>query len=190
MRFGAENEQVLKKLAMVGNDQKSLGALAYIVGGDYKRISAKDSQELLREYYGIERVLGEINEKDFPEFYDECEKNIDKKSVSNSNYYNQLEKIAVKFEVPVYVLLILGYPYSWRCKYLHGNYISPIFMAYNDDEYCGLKILNYFLSRFLEKEIPLMFSGNYWNDNKMESIIKMIEKCYPDDYKKYINLQD
>ena len=96
-----------------------------------------------------------------------------------------MKPLADDFEVPVYVLLVLGYPYHWRCKYLHGNHIVPLFMAHNDDDFCCLKIINYFMDRFLEEEIPKMFKEDYWNDKKYDAVVQMIKKCDEKPYKKY-----
>ena len=184
--FGLESvKEIRKDLLISSKDGLSIGALSYIIGGSYKKITPTEALELKNQYFETERILGKMEESEIPVLYDECMETLQNDSEKHSNCYIALKHVADCFEVPVYVHLLLGYPYHWRCKYLHGNYIAPLFVDINSDELKCLRVLNYFMDRFLESEIPSLFEEHYWNEEKYRAVLKMLEKCESTAYKKY-----
>ena len=184
--FGLESvKEIRNDLLISSKDGLSIGALSYIIGGNYRKITPKDAEELRIPYLETERILGKVEEETISALYDECLNALKKDSDKHSDIYRALKRIADCFEVPVYVYLLLGYPYHWRCKYLHGNYIAPLFVDYNSDELKCLRVLNYFMDKFLATEIPSVFEENYWDEDKYKAVLKMLEKCDGEAYKKY-----
>lgn len=187
-KFGLTNDQKIRNdLIISARDSLSIGALAYIIGGNYKIISPTEAISLNNKYFETEKILGSIKKDNYERFYEECLSDITQDNINHDEKYMTLSQISACFEVPVYVYLLLGYPYHWRCKYLHGNYIAPLFVEYNSDEVKCLKLLNYFMDRFLSKEIPAMFKQSYWTDEKYYLVLNMLKKCNKEAYKKYEN---
>lgn len=177
--------EIKKVLRISTQDSLSIGALAYIIGGNYRKISPEEAVDLKDKYLETERILGNLEDKGIPAFYDECFRALKNDSEKHGDSYTALKQIADCFEVPVYTYLLLGYPYHWRCKYLHGNYIAPLFVDRNSDELKCLQVLNYFMDRFLGTEIPASFEENYWNEDKYRAVLEMLKKCENAAYKKY-----
>ena len=50
-----------------------------------------------------------------------------------------------------------------------------LIMAYNDYEITSLNTINYFLERFLNENIPMMFQEDFWDENKQKQAVSYIE---------------
>ena len=59
--------------------------------------------------------------------------------------------------ITFYGFILCEYAYYLRCKYFHGNRTITLLSTYNEREVCILRLLCYFLDRFLIENIPGMF---------------------------------
>ncbi|MCR5586725.1 MAG: hypothetical protein K6F77_04255, partial [Lachnospiraceae bacterium] len=87
--------------------------------------------------------------------------------------------------VPLFVFMVLGYPYYWRCKYFHGNNIGPLFMAHNEDDLKILFVINYFMDKFINDYLPKIFDEDYWNEEKYEKSLNYVKELEEGIYKRY-----
>jgi len=183
-----DGERLRNEFCIAGKDASSIGAMSFYLCGNYRKINPEIARSLWLEYINLERYLGRIELSDIDQFYEDLLElnSADEPSSMLQEKYDKLYSLAEPFEVSPYVLILIGYPYHWRCKYLHGNYIAPLFCAHNDDELRMLTVCNYFMDKFLTDEIPNMFSDDYWNEKKYDSVIRMLEKCEIEAYRKFI----
>lgn len=179
--FGLNNRSELNNnLKIKGKDGLCLGLLSYLIGGKYRKITPQLSVELKYQYLNFEKEICKYN--DIKCLYNDFTEQLN--SSKRLDKYEKLYNSADEFNVPLYVFMILGYPYYWRCRYLHGNSLAPLFMAYNEDDLKILQIMNYFLDRFIDKTIPMLFSEK-WDEEKYKCALKYLEECESDIYKNY-----
>ncbi len=84
--------------------------------------------------------------------------------------FEPINDLAAKLSITPYGLMLLEYPYHWRCRYFHGERVTLLFSGYNGRELSILRVLNRILTGFLTREIPKMFSGAFFTDEMRSAI--------------------
>ena len=165
-----DNQTLHKSLQLVGKDGLSIGATSWLLKKQYKPISADDAKKLFPRYCAVEKNLSHLTEEHIKHLYEESYRNL-VEGHSMSDGFAELEKEIAVFGLPVFSFLLLGYPYYWRCRYLHGNHAPALFLAFNDPELDSLRVMNYFMKRYLTENLRLMFRDDYWDDEKTECVL-------------------
>lgn len=172
-----KNHPIQKVDKILGNDSGSIGALMNILGcGKSKPIRSKQTEYKI-EYAQVGDCLQSLSPEEIESLYGllSQEKTRPRADGLRKNL-KPINTLAQKLSITPYGLLLLEYPYHWRCRYFHGNRATILFSAYNDRELSILRTLNYFLSEFLRNEIPLLFSKEYFDQAKYNTIYKY---CHP-----------
>lgn len=184
LKLKSKNE-LKKGICISGKDAVCIGAFSYILGGKYRKITPEISDELKFNYFDFEKEICKYDLSDIPYLYDDFKRMMFQDSLGNNDQYKLLNQIIEPFDVSLFVFMILGYPYYWRCKYFHGNKIGPLFMAHNEDDLKILYVINYFMDRFLGEYIPMVFKKEYWNENKYKLVLEFLEKYETQFYNSY-----
>ena len=87
------------------------------------------------------------------------------------------------FNVKLFIFLLYIYPYDKRCNLFHGDGATLLISMFKDPELAHLNVINYFLDRFLNQEIPRIFEKNYWSEEKHERAKSFYEKWKKDQLK-------
>ena len=163
-------------LKIAGRDSESIGLLSWLLDPQYTDISNKDKlRDLWKNNYEVERILTDYAVSDIEELYRETLNNLGGEPLPSK--YRVFMKRAEAFNVKPYPFFLLIYPYNLRCKYFHGNIPTILFAAYNDYELSVLRVVNFFISTFLNEHIPRLFKDDFWTDmeqKKAESYIEYI----------------
>ena len=101
--------------------------------------------------------------------YEESRKHLDNRCAPDDPY-RELYEAADTMGIPLFVYLLLIYPYMLRCNYFHGSKVQPVISAYTDPEIFDLWIINRFLERFLNDAIPEMFAPGPMAEDEYEKI--------------------
>lgn len=154
-----------------------IGILVWLQQGRYRKFAADEAEAIWAKDYEVERALQHISDEEIIGLYDYCVHGFtDQTSVTR--IAEKIKQRADEFEVGLFPFLLLEYPYHLRCRLLHGDRITSLFMAYNDYEVGMVKTVNYFLETFLNEEIPRMFLPEFWNDEKQEKYLDFVETIY------------
>ena len=184
-KFRIDEDAKLKgNLKLVGNDSLSIMVLVSQIYEDYQ-VPEEDFDQLWAHFYDTEKCLMELRQSDIEKLYDDSLSWMTGTPVSVE--MKPLNACAERFGSPLFTYLLLIYPYHWRCNYLHGNRTTLLFSAYNDYELAALHTVNYFIDRFLNENIPEMFSDNYWTEEKQsraEEFLKRTKDGYLKAYDK------
>jgi len=76
-------------------------------------------------------------------------------------YDDPLEEISAEFQISEYGILLFIIPYYWRCRFFHGNNSTLLFSTHNDWNRSVLSVMNLYLERFLNVNIPKMFEQDF-----------------------------
>ncbi|MBO5461572.1 MAG: hypothetical protein J5983_07245 [Ruminococcus sp.] len=147
-----------------------------------KEQNNRGENKFLNYQYELERLFLSIDEENYPELYDEAYNRIVCTAMdtipSKEGLTPVLNKIQDLFDemmkenknledvtlrVPLFYYLCFWYLYLWRCLLVHGSHIDELFLEHNSAEEKTLKIMSYFLERFLNDHIPLIFNEDYLN---------------------------
>ena len=162
------------KLKVCGKDAESMGLVSWLLDEQYTDISDRNRlRDLWKNNYVIESILQKYSISDIEKLYTAAEDELKGKALPSE--YSQLKDRAEKFNVKLYLFLLLIYPYNLRCKYFHGNSPTILIAAYNDYEISALETVNYFLTQFLNEKIPEMFSDDFWTDEKQKKAERYVE---------------
>ena len=155
-------------------DADSIGLVSWLVYPQYATESErKELKQKWANNYDVERIVENYNIDDIKKLYDSAKKEL--KGETLPKEYAELANRAAEFKVNVYSFFTFVYPYYLRCKYFHGNSPTVLLAAYNDYEIRTLELVNYFLTMFLNEEIPAIFKDDFWDDKKQKSAIEYIE---------------
>ena len=169
--YGAGKDEADK--LCISTESQLIGSLAWKFDGQYRGLSKKESDKLWSHFYDTERELGKLGEGDRGRLYREAlEALAGDKELPEA--YEKLGQCASRFGVSLFSYLLLIYPYHLRCKFLHGDRSTLLVAAYNDYEINVLRAVNYFLWRFLDREIPKMFREDFWTGKEQEEMEKYI----------------
>lgn len=169
---------VPQKLLIAEKDSEEKGVISWMIGHQFPEVgkSARiaEIKGLWENDYSVERELQGYDESDIKELYEAAMLKLSGSEISEK--FKVLEQRADQFEQELFPFLLIEYPYYWRCKYLHGNRVSTLITAFNDYEMGVLHTINYFLTMFLKTEIPKMFSGDFWDEEKQEDVRKYLRR--------------
>lgn len=155
-------------------DSRSIGALCWILCSEkYRVITRKEADALWKDNYRTESLICNLNENQIQELYAASKAELGGTPLPPE--YKELSQCAELFGLPLFNYLLLTFPYHWRCNLFHGNRATILFTAYNDYEVRVLHTVNYFLSRFLNEEIPKMFEDTFFEPNyeKMKAFMRL-----------------
>ena len=165
--------EVSGKLKILGRDAESMGAVAWQLDPHFPSINDKTRlTELWQGNYVIENELRSYSAENARDLYDSAVAALTEENINPR--YEALNRRAAEFDMALFPFLLIEYPYNWRCKYLHGNRTTALFMAYNDYEMGVLTTINYFLERFLDTAIPEMFSDSFWSEEKQTKVMEFM----------------
>ena len=169
--YGAGKDEADK--LCISTEAQLIGSLAWKFDGHYRYLGKKEADKLWNHFYDTERELGKLGAGDLERLYGEAwEALAGDKELPEA--YKKLGQCAARFGVSLFSYLLLVYPYHLRCKFLHGSRSTLLVAAYNDDEVNVLRAANYFLGRFLDREIPKMFREDFWTGKEQEEMEKFI----------------
>ena len=116
-------------------------------------ISSQNEREQNKQFYHKMKDLlsGMKNDK---ELYDSAF------SKRKDIRFEKLQECAGELKMDLFPLLLFEFPYYLRCNYFHGNQCTILISSYNDYELRCLETVNYFLDRFLDERIPMLFAIN------------------------------
>ncbi|MCR5796229.1 MAG: hypothetical protein K6G61_12885 [Solobacterium sp.] len=135
---------------------------------------SEDKGEKKKETFYTNKLLYECTGEDIDDLYDDALANLDSE-VGEGNPYKPLYNATDAIGIPLYVYLLLVYPYMLRCNYFHGNTVQPVIAGYRDPEIFDLNIINRFLERYLTEKIPTMFEDQVIDDESFEYIKRICE---------------
>ena len=135
----------------------------------------KGFKDNMRTFHNIERELKLLNNKDVAQLYDVAFSLMNGMNSKCNEKYKRLHEFAEEYGCPLYLILLLEMPYHLRCEYVHGN--NPLLMlAYETNiELNTLRVVNYFLKKFLNDNIPSMFTDGFFDDSKYETILSFVK---------------
>lgn len=125
-------------------------------------------------YQSTNHLLYACVKKGPDDLYEDAYDNLDNE-MREGCPYNPLYEAAGKIGLPLYVYLLLIYPYQLRCSYFHGSKAQPVISGYRDPEIFDLKIINRFLERYLTEKIPVILTRKEMDEADMEMIRKYCE---------------
>lgn len=176
----AEKRHPIQKAdKILGNDSRSIGALINILNCGKSKPSRNMQKNYRAEYARVGDCLKLLSVEEIECLYELLfmQKTVLQVSGLSENL-KPINILSQKLSITPFALLLLEYPYHWRCRYFHGNQATILFSTYNDRELSILRTLNYFLSEFLRNEIPLLFSKEYFDQTKYNTIYKY---CHPNE---------
>lgn len=162
-----KNEKVGNTFKMIGLDNPSQGALAVTLAPEVfflKRIS--DDKHQRKVLHDTNRALCGVDLTRMGEMYDEMKSNLNSSFVPHSAFA-QLYQIAKDYptgkgtSLPAFLYYLVVYPYWLRCNYFHGSKAQPVVAACNEPEISDLRVVNFFLQRFLMENIPRMYGDRF-----------------------------
>ena len=168
-----EDEDVPNKYRMNHLDNPCIGALICtdIKKDCYIKKKYDSSKEFSEVCESTNKLLYTCTDGNIDALYEDALANLDNE-IREGCPYNPLYEAAKKIEVPLFVYLLLLYPYRLRCNYFHGSKVQPVIAGYRDPEIFDLNIINRFLERFLTEKIPSMFEETEMSDEDLENIIR------------------
>ena len=129
----------------------------------------------------IDRLLQIDNDYEVARLYEVALEDLRGERKIDEEGWKELSEIAEKvFNVKLFIFLLYIISYNQRCNLLHGDSATLLISMFGDPELSRLNVINYFLYRFLNKEIPKMFDENYWTDGKNERAKKYSVKLKRD----------
>lgn len=173
-----KTDRVNRSLFLYRQDVKITKVLSLLVHSPLEFI---DTTELWKDYYGVQNALSKISASDYSELYEEARKALSP-DYELQEKYKELEACANRFHRPLFVFLLIEYPYHLRCKFLHGSFSTILFSAYNDYEIACLGVVNYFLNRYLNEVLPDLFHPDYWTEARFEEIQEFLKMIVGQEY--------
>ena len=165
--YGAGKDEADK--LCISTEAQLIGSLIWKFDGYYQCLSKKEADELWSHFYDTERELGKLGAGDPERLYGKALEVL-ARDKELPEEYKKLGQCAARFGVSLLSYLLLIYPYHLRCKFLHGDRSTLLVAAYNDYEINVLRVVNYFLRRFLDREIPKMFREDFWTKQEQEGM--------------------
>ena len=163
-----------KKYRIHRKDNPSIGALICLMHpGTVLPKNPDDRPEYKTAYRDISRLIQDtvISERD--KLYESSLKEMD--GGLRDGEFAELYGLADSLNIPLYIFLLIIYPYWLRCNYFHGSKAQPIVAGYVDPEYRDLKLINTFLARFLADNIPKMFGTGELTEHEVGLIKEYIK---------------
>lgn len=174
-----ENKGITKtgKYKVYTVDNACLGALIctrikkdYFITKDFDK-----KEEYIQLYRNTNRLLVSCVNDGGKELYEKALTCLDNEVPPEDPYYDIFE--AAKYaNVPLFIHLLVLYPYLLRCKFFHGSKVQPVISGYKDPELFDLRIINQFLETFLNQKIPTMFFSEAMDDESFETVKSFCEK--------------
>ena len=171
-----ENEKLHSALTLHG-DYQMIGALCWLIGGKYRSYGKEDTDRLWRRHC-VENALGHCEEPQVQKLYEAAVEEASGAELPAE--YADLASCAEEIRVSLFGLLLLVYPYHWRCDLFHGNRTPVLFLACTDHELTMLHVINYFLERFLNESIPKMFKEDFFTEAEYEKVKQYMRLITPD----------
>ena len=132
------------------NDKAALDNIIKILGFDGCISSQNEREQSKQFYHKMKNLLSGM--KTDKELYDSAF------SKRKDIRFERLQECADKLEMDLFPLLLFEFPYYLRCNYFHGNQCTMLISSYNDYELRCLETVNYFIDRFLDERIPMLFA--------------------------------
>lgn len=162
----------LKKM-QIKQEADMIGAALWQIDNRYTKFSKDEANKIWSDDdYAIEKALTGCTEEEIEELYNTLYYNLSSNELPTK--YRVFQDRAEKFGLSAFTFMLFEYSYHWRCKIFHGSRCTLVFSAYNDYEICVMRAINYFLDRFLNENIPQMFSDKFWDEEKQEKMEKYI----------------
>lgn len=136
------------------NDRDAINHLADALGFNDGLTTREKRKTLTKEYLSAITELSGIKKDDYKVLYDFA------LSKSTEQKFSGLCEIAKTMNLDLFSFLLFELPYYLRCNYFHGNQCTMLISSYNDYELRCLETVNYFLDRFLDERIPMLFVSN------------------------------
>lgn len=80
------------------------------------------------------------------------------------------ERVFGFVQVNSHIIWKEGYPCCLRCKYFHGEHTAILLAAYNEYNLAVSGMIIYFLRKYLNKAIPLMFENDLQDKGVSEAM--------------------
>ena len=165
------------KLKLKGKDSASMGLVAWLMEPRFPNVSDQCVLDELKgkwkKNYDVENELRHYSDVEIAELCDASYNALLGGELDGK--YKKLSARSEEFGVSLFVFLLIEYSYNFRCRVFHGNSPTMLIMAYNDYEITSLNTINYFLERFLNENIPMMFQEDFWDENKQKQAVSYIE---------------
>ena len=151
----------------------AISNIMFLLNNDTNRPSTKDQH---RQFHNIERLLPHLTRCEIIQLYNESFSLMNGNITQISNRFAKLNECSRIVGVPLFLMLLLELPYFHRCNYLHGDKPLLILSYERDTELGTLRVINYFLSRFLGEAIPLMFKDDFLTESQFELLLAHMNK--------------
>ena len=165
--------ELKRSLKLAGSDRDALGLICWLLDSHFPMIGEEgksaELKALWKNNYEVEEYLRTLPAEDIEKLYDAASAELRGEEIPDR--FAALSNRAGQFGVKLMPFLLLQYAYNWRCRLLHGNRSTFLFMAYNDYELSVMHTINYFLERFLNDAIPKIFEDSYWDQEKQQMAI-------------------
>ena len=181
-----KNSDIPKLFRLMHNDSKSITAMMMIYKEDAKLMSRADRDKRKSAYKKVEKIISSINKIDINDLYEHTYNSIFEESEQDNRLICEIKDEIKSFNLPVFLFLLLDFPYYLRCNYIHGNTSTLMFSAFNDVEISLFGVINCFISRFLNENIPRLFDPEYFTEENYKTILYSIWKNATDKEKKGI----
>lgn len=163
------------ELCLVGKDAMGIEMMKGLLcpGVSYGNLDEKKKYTL---FHRISSILNNAPKDDISVVYDLIRAAANKETeLPSDTWIHELQSIATDVQTPLYMLLLLDLPYYLRCKYLHGEWATVLFSAYNEVEIGTLAFLCVFMEHFLNQTIPALFiDDRYTGADAYEIIVKQM----------------
>lgn len=136
------------------NDREAINYLADALGFNDGLTTREKRKTIKKEYLTAIIELSGIKKDDYKVLYDFAF------SKSTEQKFSGLCDIAKTMNLDLFSFLLFELPYYLRCNYFHGNQCTMLISSYNDYARRCLETVNYFLDRFLDERIPMLFVKN------------------------------
>ena len=134
------------------NDREAINYLAGALGFNGGLTTREKRKTLKKEYLTAITELSGIKKDDYKGLYDSAfSKSVEQK-------FSGLCEIAKTMNLDLFSFILFELPYYLRCNYFHGNQCTMLISSYNDYELRCLETVNYFIDRFLDERIPMLFA--------------------------------
>ncbi|MGN0632141.1 MAG: hypothetical protein ACI4JN_12525 [Ruminococcus sp.] len=152
--------------------------LSMMINKIYPDVFVKDStlksEEHAKAVKQMDRLLFKFDLNKLANLYEESLNNPDNISDADNPYHDMYDA-AESIHIPLFAFLLIVYPYQLRCDYFHGSRVQPVIVAYNEPEMLAFCVVNYFLYRYLNDEIPQLFKCDEISDEFYERIKLVLE---------------
>ena len=164
-KHGYASRKEIKKQRLLENDARSIGALLRILECGEKKPTRDEKDANIKDYGALKEHLQQLTYAETELLYEDLyvhRKELEYCPAGTLGMH--LKTCTAHARMSAYGYMLLEYAYYLRCRYIHGGKATVLFATYQDAELAALRIVNYFLSQYLKKEIPAMFDSDYFTE--------------------------